>query len=49
VIAADEAQACYGLQLPGRRLAPAQGEAHRASCLQALALHGESGEAADAR
>ncbi|MEF8703819.1 MAG: DUF58 domain-containing protein [Candidatus Accumulibacter sp. UW26] len=48
VIAADEAQACYGLQLPGRRLAPAQGEAHRADCLQALALHGKSGTA-DAR
>ncbi|EXI77627.1 MAG: hypothetical protein AW10_03641 [Candidatus Accumulibacter appositus] len=44
VLAAEEAQARYGLKLPGKQLAPGQGDAHRASCLQALALHGESGE-----
>jgi hypothetical protein len=34
-MAADEQQACYGLRLPGQQIAPAQGDAHRASCLQA--------------
>ncbi|WP_313950635.1 DUF58 domain-containing protein [Accumulibacter sp.] len=42
VVAADEQQACYGLALPGKRIAPAQGDGHRASCLQTLALYGES-------
>jgi uncharacterized protein (DUF58 family) len=48
IMAADEQQACYGLRLPGQQIAPAQGDAHRASCLQALALYGET-EARDAR
>ncbi|MER2517713.1 MAG: DUF58 domain-containing protein [Candidatus Accumulibacter phosphatis] len=47
VLSADEAQARYGLKLPGKQLAVGQGEAHRASCLQALALHGESGDQAE--
>ena len=41
VLAADEQQACYGLHLPGVQIAPAQGAAQRAHCLQALALYGE--------
>ncbi len=48
IMAADEQQACYGLRLPGQQIAPAQGDAHRASCLQALALYGET-EARHAR
>lgn len=40
VLAAEQAGARYGLRLPGRELAPEQGETHRAACLQALALHG---------
>lgn len=42
VLAADEQQLRYGLQLPGQRIAPAQGQAHRSHCLQALALYGEA-------
>ncbi len=35
-----EAQALdYGLRLPGKELPPAQGEAHRRRCLEALALY----------
>jgi len=30
----------YGLRLPGLEIAPARGDAHRAACLQALALYG---------
>lgn len=44
VLAADEQQARYGLALPGVRIAAGQGDAHRASCLQALALYGEKAE-----
>lgn len=40
VIAAEQSGSRYGLRLPGRALAPDQGELHRAACLQALALHG---------
>jgi uncharacterized protein (DUF58 family) len=36
-------QACYGLRLPGRDIEPAQGQAHRDACLEALALYGEAG------
>jgi uncharacterized protein (DUF58 family) len=42
VLAADAERAPYGLRLPGRQIAPASGETHRAACLEALALHGES-------
>lgn len=42
IMAADEQQACYGLRLPRQEIAPAQGDAHRASCLQALALYDET-------
>lgn len=43
VIAADRQQARYGLDLPARRITPARGPAHRAACLQALALFGHGG------
>lgn len=39
VLDAHAAAAVYGLRLPTATLAPAQGEAHRAQCLRALALH----------
>ena len=38
VLAAHRAGATYGLQLPGLVLPPAQGEAQRRACLEALAL-----------
>jgi uncharacterized protein (DUF58 family) len=37
-LAADRADADYGLRLPGRELEPADGEMQRARCLEALAL-----------
>jgi uncharacterized protein (DUF58 family) len=40
VLAADRAGAHYGLRLPGVEIAPGRGDAHRAACLQALALYG---------
>jgi uncharacterized protein (DUF58 family) len=40
VLAADRAGAHYGLRLRGVEIAPARGDAHRAACLQALALYG---------
>jgi uncharacterized protein (DUF58 family) len=39
VLAADRAGAHYGLRLPGVELAPGRGAAHRAACLQVLALY----------
>jgi uncharacterized protein (DUF58 family) len=39
VIAAEAAGASYGLRIPGCELAPGHGEAHRAACLQSLALY----------
>jgi uncharacterized protein (DUF58 family) len=39
VLAAERAGVRYGLILPGARLRPDSGEAHRAACLEALALH----------
>ena len=39
VLAAERGGARYGLRLPGREIAPNRGEAHRAACLEALALH----------
>lgn len=39
IVAAREARLRYGLRLPGRVLAPAQGPAHDAACLEALALY----------
>jgi uncharacterized protein (DUF58 family) len=38
VVDAERSGALYGLRLPGTELAPSHGEAHRATCLQALAL-----------
>ncbi|MDB5999418.1 MAG: hypothetical protein JWP52_1117 [Rhizobacter sp.] len=38
VMAADQAGARYGIRLPGRSLAPSDGDAHRRLCLEALAL-----------
>ena len=39
VLAADRAGARYGMRLPGVTLALQRGDAHRAACLQALALY----------
>lgn len=39
VLAAEGAGAHYGLRLPGVEIAPGRGDAHRAACLQALALY----------
>jgi uncharacterized protein (DUF58 family) len=39
VLAAESAGANYGLRLPGLDIEPGYGEAHRAICLQALALY----------
>ncbi len=38
VLAAERNGALYGLRLPGAQIAPGRGEAHRAACLEALAL-----------
>ena len=38
VLAAQDSGALYGLRLPGVDVAPTRGDAHRAACLQALAL-----------
>lgn len=38
VLAAHRAGIDYGLRLPGVEIAPAQGDAHRRACLEALAL-----------
>ena len=38
VLAADRLGLSYGLRVPGRRIAPASGAAHRRACLEALAL-----------
>lgn len=38
VLAADRAGIDFGLRLPGVELPPAQGDAHRLRCLEALAL-----------
>ena len=40
VLDADAAGLSYGLALPGERIAPSRGPAHRARALRALALHG---------
>jgi uncharacterized protein (DUF58 family) len=39
VLAAQRSGASYGLRLPGREIGLGRGDAHRADCLQALALH----------
>ncbi len=39
VLAAEQADARYGLRLPGVEIVPDRGEAHCGACLQALALH----------
>jgi len=39
VLAAERAGARYGLRLEGKLIAPGRGDAHRAACLEALALH----------
>jgi len=38
VLAAERGGAHYGLRIPGTELAPARGDAHRAACLEALAV-----------
>lgn len=40
VLAAEEAHLNYGLAIPGLRIAPSFGAAHRSACLEALALFG---------
>jgi uncharacterized protein (DUF58 family) len=40
VLAAEQGGARYGLRLPALVIAPDRGDAHRAACLQALALYG---------
>jgi len=42
VVAADAGGMRYGLKLPGKSVAPADGAAHRKLCLEALALWGRS-------
>lgn len=42
VLAADTAAVLYGLRLPGIELKPGQGAAHRARCLESLALFGNT-------
>ena len=42
VLDAERGGARYGLRLPGSELAPDHGEDHRARCLAALALYGET-------
>lgn len=44
VLQYHQEQHVYGLKIPGRTIQPASGEAHRNTCLTALALYGESGE-----
>lgn len=41
VIETERLGQSYGLRLPGVSIPPGRGEAHRARCLEALALHGE--------
>ncbi len=42
VLAADKAGQPYGLRLGSREIAPGNGPAHRAQCLQALAMYAEA-------
>ena len=37
-------QQIYGLKIPGKTIQPMSGEAHKNTCLTALALYGESGD-----
>jgi uncharacterized protein (DUF58 family) len=41
VITAEALQIRYGLRLPGMEIVPDQGNSHRDTCLEALALYGE--------
>lgn len=40
IVDADRTREDYGLRLPGTDIPPSHGEAHRARCLEALALYG---------
>ena len=40
VLDAEAAGVAYGLLIPGHRIEPARGDAHRRHCLELLALHG---------
>ncbi|MFH2100165.1 MAG: DUF58 domain-containing protein, partial [Pseudomonadota bacterium] len=44
VLAAERGTRPYGLSLPGRVILPSRGEAHRRTCLTALALFGSPGK-----
>ncbi|GAA0397648.1 DUF58 domain-containing protein [Cocleimonas flava] len=48
VLQYHQEQQVYGLKIPGRTIQPASGEAHRNTCLTALALFGE-GDHSDAQ
>lgn len=39
-----QAQQIYGLKIPGKTIQPMSGEAHRNTCLTALALYGDAGD-----
>lgn len=41
VLAAERQGTAYGLRIPGAEISPGRGDAHRAACLQALALYEE--------
>lgn len=45
VLQAEAAGIAYGLIIPGQRIEPGRGEAHRRHVLERLALHGETGGA----
>jgi len=44
VLDAEAAGLTYGLLMPGHRVEPARGEAHRRHCLEILALHGSGAQ-----
>jgi len=45
VLAAERGGAHYGLRIPGTEIEPGRGDAHRAACLEALALYEAPGSA----
>lgn len=49
VLQYHQEQQTYGLKLPTKTIQPASGEAHKNSCLMALALHGTEQSASQAR
>jgi uncharacterized protein (DUF58 family) len=47
VLDAEQSGQCYGLDIPGTRIAPSRGASHRGRCLEALALFSGSHASAD--